>query len=352
MKIETSDCVEAIINHFLEKGTESSSPLLDSKQWKRISKSGKGDSIIRVFRNSKTTDLINVTSSEHEILNIDENNTQPTVTNFNTFVTPQKRTMKCKCKNCGSSEVMLCISPSDGEDGYDFDPNKLTQKKAKKLVKNSDESIWICLGECEDETSAVVEIDGKKITDSDDFIEYIADYGNPKLDKIDMNSASVKKKNDIIKAVRIGDLETIEEYINAGNNLDTYIGDLPENKDTSGTGNVLQTLLLYAIDQQQWEVAVNLINGGCDVNKPYKHLISTPLMEILGNKYRSSKMLNVIDALMSHGADLSIKTNGYNDRDLDGKDAFDYADMWGKKQHKQYIIDNYPEQYKEYLKNK
>jgi len=42
MKIETSDCVDVIINHFLEKGTESDSPLLDSKQWKRIS---------RIFKN-------------------------------------------------------------------------------------------------------------------------------------------------------------------------------------------------------------------------------------------------------------------------------------------------------------
>jgi len=351
MKIETSDCVAAIVDYFIEKDLPNYS-LVRASSWKRVSKSGKGDSIIRVFRNSDTKDLINVTSSEHEILSVSETGAQPNVSNFKTFVAPQKRTMKCKCKNCGSSEVMLCISPSDGEDGYDFDPNKLTQKKAKKLVKNSDESIWICLGKCEDETSAVVEIDGKKITDSDDFIEYIADYGNPKLDKIDTNSIPVKKKNDIIKAVKIGDLEEVREYIKNGGDLDSYIGDLPENKDTSDRGNVLQTLLLYAIDQQQWEVAVNLINGGCDVNKPYKHIISTPLMEILSNKYKSSKILDVIDALMSHGADLSIKTNGYNDIDLDGKDAFDCADMWSKKQHKQHIIDNYPKQYQEYLKNK
>jgi len=351
MKIETSDCVEAIIDYYSEKGVENNSPLLDSKQWKRISKSGTGNSIVRIFRNSKTTTLINVTSSEHEILNVDENNTQPTVTNFNTFVKPQKRTMKCKCKNCGSSEVMLSISPSDGEDGYDFDPNKLTQKKAKKLVKNSDQSIWICLGDCEDETSAVVEIDGKRITDSDDFIEYIADYGNPKLDKFDTNSVPVKK-NDIIKTVKIGDLEEVQEYIKNGGDLDSYIKDLPCNKNISEHGEVNWTLLLYAIYEQQYDVAIALINGGCDVNKPMIHINFTPLMQILGNKYKSKKIIDVIDALMTHGADLSIVEDGYPRGTSKKCDAFDYADMYGKKQHKQYIIDNYPKQYQEYLKNK
>ena len=76
-----------------------------------------------------------------------------------------------------------------------------------------------------------------------------------------------------------------------------------------------------------------------------RHINRTSLMDILGNKYRDKKIINVIDALMIHGADLSIV-------DEDGKDAFYFADQWSKKQHKKYIIDNYPDQYQEYLSKK
>jgi len=339
MKVSTEDCVNAIIKHIKLSDISNDSPLLDPKQWKRLSKSGKGNSIVRVFRNKKTTDLINVTASEYEIISVDKPNS--TVSNFNNFVATQKRNIKCKCKNCGSSNVMLSISPSDGETGYDIKPTKLSQKKAKKLVKNGDLSIWICLGVCSDETSAVVEIDDKKIKDSDDFIEYIADYGNPILDT---DVSPISKKKDIIKAVKIGDLVEVQEYIDAGNNLDTYIGELPENKNMSGISETNWTLLQYAIDEQQWDVAIALINGGCDVNKNMRHLKTNAIITILQNKWRSPKIYDVIDALMTHGGDLSFKS--YN-----GEDIFHSA--WeSKKKHKQYIIDNYPEQYKIYLAKK
>lgn len=344
MKVTTEDCVQSIIEYFEQNNTENNSPLLDIKQWKRLSKSGKGDSIVRVFRNSKTTDLVNVTSSENEIFSVSQqSNTQNVVTNFNNFTTPKKRTIKCKCKNCGSSDITLCISPSDGEDGYEKNPMTLNQKKAKKLVENGDESIWICHGDCEDETSAVVEIDGKKINDSDDFIEYIAEYGNPKIDDVDITKIT-KKKPDIIKAVKIGDLETVQEYINSGKNLDVYIGDLPENKNKTGMSETNWTFLQYAIEEQQWDVAIALINAGCDVNKHMRHTSSTALMSTVWNKWTSKKIYNVIDALMTHGADLSVKDH-YN------HDIFDH--VWeNKKPHMKYIIDNYPEQYKEYLSKK
>lgn len=247
-----------------------------------------------------------------------------------------KRTIKCKCNVCGSSKLLLNFNGNE----KNIDPLKLTQKKAKKLVQKSLSSIWLCLGRCEDEADSVtVDIDGKKIKNPNDFIQYIADYGNPKLDDVDVSTT--KKETDIITAVKIGDIETIKNYIDGGNNLDSYICDLPCNKkDDWGEAN--WTLLIYAIDERQYDAAIELINGGCDVNKPMKHINVTPLMCLLGNKYRSEKIIDVIDALMMHGADLSPV-------DSDGKDAFGMADIWGKKKHKQYIIDNYPEQYKLYL---
>lgn len=339
MKVTTEDCVNAIIKYFKQTDISDESPLLDAKQWKRLSKSGKGDSIVRVFRNTKTTDMINVTSSEHEILSVDKYNTN--VSNFKTFVTTQKN-MKCTCEYCGTTNIKLHIYSTEGEDIYDIKPTKLNQKKAQKIIDNNYGSIWLCYGRCEDETSAVVEIDGKKIKNPDDFIKYITDNGNPKIDDID--SITVNKNIDIIQAVKIGDLEQVKKYIDAGNNLDSYIGDLPENKNMSGISETNWTLLQYAIDEQQWDVAIALINGGCDVNKNMRHLKTNAIITILQNKWRSPKIYDVIDALMTHGGDLSFKS--YN-----GEDIFDSA--WGsKKKHKQYIIDNYPELYKEYLSKK
>jgi hypothetical protein len=348
MKVTTEDCVEAIVNYFRDKNINDNSPLVNSKEWKRISKSGKGDSIIRVFRNLKTTDLINVTSSETKILKVSENVVDSqNVAKFNTFTTPKKITVKCKCYSCGSSNITLMISPSDEyEDGYEINPMKLNQKKAKKLIKNSDKSMWICHGDCEDETSAIVYIDNKKITDSDDYIEYVANFGNPIIDNIDITNIP-KKTVDIIKAVKIGDLETVQDYINAGNDLDKYIGDLPENKNKTDIGEVNWTLLQFALEEQQWDVAIALINAGCDVNKPMRHISNTALMSLFWNKHTSKKIYDVIDALMANGVDLTVKGyNGYK-----GADIFDLT--WeSKKKFNRYIIDNYPEQYKEYLSKK
>lgn len=72
MAIQTQDCVFAIIFYFLEKDVEKGSPLLDKTQWKRLSKSGTGDYIKRMFENKKTGKKVEVTSSEIRILNVYE----------------------------------------------------------------------------------------------------------------------------------------------------------------------------------------------------------------------------------------------------------------------------------------
>jgi hypothetical protein len=73
-KIQTEDCVTEIINYFKGKKTNSGSPLLDAKLWKRLSKTGSKDSIKREFENKKTGDKVFVMSTETEIFDIVEVN--------------------------------------------------------------------------------------------------------------------------------------------------------------------------------------------------------------------------------------------------------------------------------------
>jgi len=67
MKISTTDCVESIIQHFLKLKVNSNSPLLNTTMWKRLSKSGSGDYIKRVFENKSTKIKVYVISSDTEI---------------------------------------------------------------------------------------------------------------------------------------------------------------------------------------------------------------------------------------------------------------------------------------------
>lgn len=69
MKIQTIDCVIAITNYFSEK-EPNNIPLQTAPLWKRLSKSGTGNNIVRTFENKKTGTIVNVTSSETQIFNI------------------------------------------------------------------------------------------------------------------------------------------------------------------------------------------------------------------------------------------------------------------------------------------
>lgn len=83
MKITTEHCVYAIMKHFYE--TENENPLLlKFKLWKRISKSGSGNRIIRVFQNKETGTIVNVISSETEIFKVVEGT--PDITNIKSFL--------------------------------------------------------------------------------------------------------------------------------------------------------------------------------------------------------------------------------------------------------------------------
>jgi hypothetical protein len=76
MKIQTIDCVIAITNFFLEK-EPNNIHLLTAPLWKRVSKSGTGNNIVRTFENKKTGTIVNVTSSETQIFNVSIGPAQP-----------------------------------------------------------------------------------------------------------------------------------------------------------------------------------------------------------------------------------------------------------------------------------
>jgi len=85
MKIQTSDCVLAIINYFESKEIKDFH-FLNPKMWKRLSKNGSGNSITRTFENKATGDIVYVISSETEILEVTE--TKSRIKNFSSFTKP------------------------------------------------------------------------------------------------------------------------------------------------------------------------------------------------------------------------------------------------------------------------
>lgn len=85
MKIETADCVQAIVEYFEGKGGD----LTDTKAWKRLSKTGSGNSIKRSFQNKKTGDVVYVMSTETEILSVSENDS--IITKFDNFTSKPKK---------------------------------------------------------------------------------------------------------------------------------------------------------------------------------------------------------------------------------------------------------------------
>lgn len=71
MKITTADCVKAIIKYFYEKDEENLD-LMKSANWKRRSKSGTGNNIVRTFENTVTKSIMKVISSEDNIFKVSE----------------------------------------------------------------------------------------------------------------------------------------------------------------------------------------------------------------------------------------------------------------------------------------
>ena len=80
MKVTTEDCIKLIVEHLIEKEHN----FTNAKDWKRISKSGTGDNIIRKFQNKVSNREIYVRASESEIFEVSDKEFGM-VTNFKKF---------------------------------------------------------------------------------------------------------------------------------------------------------------------------------------------------------------------------------------------------------------------------
>ena len=80
MKITTEDCVNAIVGYYDELGIET-----DSKDWKRISKKGTGDNIVRKFQNKQTDEEVYVRANTEEILEVSDEEIGNVIKKFDNF---------------------------------------------------------------------------------------------------------------------------------------------------------------------------------------------------------------------------------------------------------------------------
>jgi len=80
MKVTTEDCINSIVKYLIEKENN----FTNSKDWKRISKSGKDDNIIRKFQNKVSNREIYVRSSDSEIFEVSDKDFSM-ITNFKNF---------------------------------------------------------------------------------------------------------------------------------------------------------------------------------------------------------------------------------------------------------------------------
>jgi len=82
MKITTAMCILHIIKYFYDKEVENHD-LLKAKNWKRISKTGSGMNIVRIFSNTITGQTMKVVSTETRILKLIEGT--PTISNIKSY---------------------------------------------------------------------------------------------------------------------------------------------------------------------------------------------------------------------------------------------------------------------------
>jgi ankyrin repeat protein len=219
---------------------------------------------------------------------------------------------KVKCQQCKSNEIVFGI----GQKEYYI--NDLSQKKLKKLRKKAEkeEEIFVCcLGDCSDEAYPILKNKDIKYEDPYNILDIL--IGN-----------DIEK--DIKTIIETNDVKSLKKEIQKGLNINSCLYDLIGygNKDS---GNNHWSILIYSIEHKSYDVAIELINVGADVNLPIEWTGTTPLMSIVGNKNKSKKQYDVVNALIDNGADVNIKS-------LDGEDVFHHADLWGKNKLKEYII--------------
>lgn len=85
MKVTTEDCINAIVEYLIKKENNFTS----AKDWKRISKSGKDDNVIRKFQNKVSNREMFVRSSDAEIFEVSDKDFG-IITKFDNFTSPAK----------------------------------------------------------------------------------------------------------------------------------------------------------------------------------------------------------------------------------------------------------------------
>ena len=166
MKIQTSDCVLAIIKYFEDKEIHDYN-FLNTKMWKRLSKTGSGDNIVRTFQNKSTGDIVYVISSETEILSVSEEKPSTSkIKDFSSFTKPTKPKYTVKQLDdwmMDNGEDVLQDGPFklSNEDMIEFAERVKANKKIVKAMLKSGEVI-------EDED----EIDWDHLTVSGEEKEY------------------------------------------------------------------------------------------------------------------------------------------------------------------------------------
>ena len=226
---------------------------------------------------------------------------------------------KCNCKHCGSSNVKMIILTENKD--YELKALTLKQPKAKKIINDEIEDFhWVCYGDCNDETSVNLSVDGNVFDDNIDlYLKYIA------------NGKNIKK--NIVFDIYDNNIDNVKEYIKNGGNLDSFLIEF----DDTLRFNQYSSLLLFAIDEGKCDIVKLLIDNGADVNLGYSSFGHTPLMEIITQRqvrkcpYKTK--IEIIDLMFEHGLDIT-KT----DNDGDDYTKLDYSPKF-KDLHK--YIQNY-----------
>lgn len=168
MKITTADCVKAIIKYFYEKDEENLS-LMTSSKWKRRSKSGTGDNIVRVFENSVTGTIMNVHSSETTIFKVVEG--KPKIENIKSFLRDALKEMDfydLPYELLGENNVVnwpqisMKDFPEDPEEEAFDEP--LDMENFEWLSITDDELIVACGGDWQEPLTLTIKLINGKLT--------------------------------------------------------------------------------------------------------------------------------------------------------------------------------------------
>jgi len=224
--------------------------------------------------------------------------------------------MKVKCRNCNSTNIEFAFFNGDKSLRISIN-KKVILAKANKAIKIADSEdgdyIAECHGNCDDETCVILEDKNKiKFTDPYDILKVVAGIS------LDVDIKSILKSNNV---------KELKKSISDGLNVNSCLMDLGYEEDAHHEWSIL----IFAIQNEAYDVVIELLNAGADTNTPISWTGSTPLMCVVGNKRRNKKQFDVVKTLIDKGADI-------NKKDVYGETVFDIADLWSKKQLKEYII--------------